>query len=132
MLKFIKNLLNHKSNAIKEESSVNNSITFIVDKDNNLYIYVSAFNLEEEDSKNFADMLHGLCGGQYTQNILNILLDLGKQDAKINKFVNYTIDQWAVMCANKTITNTITPNNSNEPMIKPTVFFKGLINNRHE
>lgn len=132
MLKFIKNLFNSKSNRTKEESSVNNSITFIVDKDNNLYIYVSAFNLEEEDSKNFADMLHGICGGQYTQNILNILLDLGKEDAKINKFINSTIDQWAVVCANKTISNTTLVKNNNEPMIKPTVFFKGLMNNRHE
>lgn len=131
MLKFIKNLLNHKSSDTKEESSANNSITFIIDKDNNLYIYVSAFNLEEKDSKNFADMLHGICGGQYTQNILSILLDLGKEDTKINKFVNSTIDEWATMCGNKAIPNTTSLNN-NEPMIKPTVFFKGLINNRHE
>jgi len=129
---FLKKTINSSSNT-SEIISKNNNITFIVDKDNNLYIYVSTINLDITDSKIFADMLHGICGGKYTQDILSILLGLGKQDTAIENFVKNTIDQWSSVCvANNSINQKDNSSISNEPMIKPTIFFKSMMNNQNE
>lgn len=134
MLQFIKNFFLKKTTTGSDTSEIiskNNNITFIVDKDNNLYVYISAINLDSTDSKIFADMLHGICAGKYTQDILNILLGLGKQDSAIANFVDKTIDQWSMVCsANNSINQK--SKSSNEPMIKPTIFFKSMINNQNE
>lgn len=134
MLSILKNIFGRKKSQQKSVATNSlqdhNAITFLVDKDNNMYIYVSAIELSDTDAKNFANMLHGICGGQYTQDILNILLNLGKEDVHIDQFVNRIVDHWVVSCALSPESN---PKLSDsEPLIKPTIFFKNFMNNRND
>lgn len=130
MLDFFKQIFSKKSDqeSYSDLLSKNNAITFLIDKDNNIFTYVSAVNLSNNDAKQFAEMLHGLCGGLYTQNILQILLGLSKEGDDIKQFIDHTINNWATTCHTKIKDDSV----DDAPVIKPTIFFDKMLNKHEE
>lgn len=121
MISYIKNLLSsfgiNKSRNI-ENFSGNNRLEFIIG-DTEPNIKVSIIDTDDQSARMFADLIHSLVSGYYTNSIHNLLIDLSKQDKDIKEFVTKTLFYYNLLLINKP-----QPRSDNDPVIKPTEFLK--------
>lgn len=108
----------------KNKTENTNAVTFILDDNNEPYIHISITDLNYDKAVHFAKMLFEMNSGLYASSIIDILMQLSKQDDSIRIFVAKIIAGWSLYGdINKEPTHS-----ENEPIIKPTDFVKGLRN----
>lgn len=104
------------------ESLPDNNIQFSIDKNQEAQLKIIVTDTSEAAAEQFADMLFGIMNNEYTENILQILADIGSQDKLANAFVKRVFSHWTMLekvSEEKFIL---------EPEIKPTSFFRGSKN----
>ena len=101
-----------------------NAVTFILDNNNEPYIHVSITDLNYDKATHFAKMLFEMNSGAYVTSIIDILMELSKQDDSIKIFIAKVIAAWSLYGD----LNKQGQLSEGEPVINPTDFMKGLRN----
>lgn len=121
ILKKIKGLF-YKNNENIEIPKTYNNIQFLLDENQDAHVKVIIADTSQNSAEYFADMLYGINNGQYLENILQVLIGMGKQDEAISDFVRGVVYNLSV------IDKLSQDETSLEPQVKPTDFFQGLKN----
>jgi hypothetical protein len=133
MLNFIKNIFynsktkNIQGSDIDDDLDKTNAITILVGANNEPHIHVAVTDLDDEKAIYFARLLFDLNGGKYSSSIVNILTQLSKEDDSIRSFVSKTMSHWSLYIELDKEKHLF---NLEDPIIKPTNFFKGLRNDQ--
>ena len=122
IFKFLKSLFyNNKDNAKLEDyqQSPDNSISFIFDDDNNVFLKISIKDFNQILSIKFGDLLFHMNEGYYAQSMMEIMTEIGSQGPEQFSFVKKAINQWGnkVLEAEK-----LEDENSIKPIISPSEF----------
>lgn len=105
--------------ANKPKASDDNSISFILDKEGNIKIKLLFESNSNESAQNMARFLYELNNGLLSQSIIDLMLELGKENINYRLFVKDTIMLWLQYIS--TDTNISSDDN---PVIKPSEFSK--------
>lgn len=120
MLNFFKKYLNKNNNLETEEK---NTIVFTVTKQGDVFVEYILLDNSNSGAIYLSNLLFELNGGQFTSNLVNLLLKLSKDNKSYDEFVKKTIASWSILIgdhANKT------DESSNEkPIIAPSKFYNG-------
>lgn len=114
----------------KESSAIGgNSITFFIDleKDSEPNVKISITDTTEQGCKKFSELLFDLNSGEYHKSILDLLINMGKQDDQIQKFVETSVLYWSYLLHAKNTEYKYNKTNfwkENKPLIMPTDFNK--------
>jgi len=125
----IKSILNKlcqyqkKKNNIEESLPKHNTVTFWVEA-NQSYAKIYIVDTDPESIDSLAEMLFGINSGEYMTSLLNILIDISKQDPKIKHYVKEVMVAWQDLVDDNTSYGDTT-----EPYIKPTAFSNGIKHN---
>jgi hypothetical protein len=112
IIQYIKHFFKKNDKPI-EETDKTNAITILLEN-TDPYIHISIMNTDKDSVINLAKVLYQLNTGQYATHMMNILLELSKEDAHIALFVSQVMTDWVYQIeAQRTI---------NEPYVKPTAF----------
>ena len=122
IFKFLKSLFyNNKDNAKLEDyqQPSDNSISFIFDDDNNVFLKISIKDFNQILSIKFGDLLFHMNEGYYAQSMMEIMTEIGSQGPEQFSFVKKAINQWGnkVLEAEK-----LEDENSIKPIISPSEF----------
>lgn len=129
----IKNLINRffrKSETNNNQQQGGNAITFFIDleHDSEPNVKISITDTTDEACKKFSELLFDLNSGEYHKSILDLLLNIGKQDEQIQKFVETGILYWSYLLHAKNTEYKYHKTNSSwkeyKPLIMPTDFNK--------
>lgn len=101
-----------------------NAVTFILDDNNEPYIHISITDLNYDKTAHFAKMLFEMNSGAYATSIIDILMELSKQDDSIRIFIAKVIAAWSLYGD----LNKQGQLSEGEPVINPTDFMKGFRN----
>lgn len=113
MISYLKQFWHKKNDKPIKETNKTNAITIFLENADP-YIHISIMNTDKDSVINLAKILYQLNTGQYATHMMNILLDLSKEDAHIALFVSQVMTDWVYQIeAQRTI---------NEPYVKPTAF----------
>lgn len=118
MIKYILDLIYRT-----KKNDLSNYISFIIDPNriNEPNVKISIIDTTNDSCKQFAEMIYSLNAGEYQQSITELLLNMGKQDAKIQKFVETTIVYWEYLMRSRKMSSS---QSINDPLIMPTDFNK--------
>lgn len=112
MFGYIKKLLSkEKKSDIK--SSIN-SITFILDENDQISIKLHISKISYKDIEQFADLLQNIQKDTFQPTILELLIDLSKQSPQLNYFSKTTIERWSKKIYDDII---------HKPLISPSEFY---------
>jgi hypothetical protein len=112
----ILNIFKHK----KKDTPSENSISFILDKEDNVKIKL-LFELNSFlDADRMSQFLYELNSGLLSQSIIDLMLDLGKENSNYQPFIKNTIMLWLQKITENT--NSINIDNQNAPIVKPSNF----------
>ena len=110
----------------KEEESTDNTICFTVDKNNNVKINLLFADNSPAAATNMGKFLHELNSGSMSQSIIDLMIDLGKDNTNYKIFIKNSIMSWFSQIPNTMIHQNI--QEQDKPLIKPSEFntsFKG-------
>lgn len=97
-----------------------NSMCFILDKDNNLKIKL-LFELNSAlDAEHMADFLYELNCGLISQSIIDLMIDLGKENPHYQPFVKNAVMLWLQKITDDTKLNN--QDSLHTPIVKPSNF----------
>lgn len=103
----------------KPKTSDDNSISFFLDKEGNIKIKLLFESNSDESAKNMAQFLYELNTGLLSQSIIDLMLELGKENINYRLFVKDTIMLWL-----QYISTDSSASSDNNPLIKPSEFSK--------
>ena len=115
--------MNILSNIFRKKTTkklTENSISFILDKQDNVKIKL-LFELSSlTDAHNMAQFLYELNSGVMSQSVIDLMVDLGKENPTYQPFIKNTIMLWL----QKITDDTKSTNNDNDstPIVKPSNF----------
>lgn len=114
------------SRSNKKVEDTDNSICFTVDKNNNVKINLMFADNSPAAAVNMGKFLHELNSGSMSQSIIDLMIDLGKDNTNYQIFIKHSIMSWF----NQIPTMTTDQNNQDQdkPLVKPSEFntsFKG-------
>jgi|LakMenE18May11ns_1017448.scaffolds.fasta_scaffold9805417_2 hypothetical protein len=107
-----------KKNNNKE--SEKNSLIFSINRDGDLLIEVVLKENNKNSHEYLGNLLFELNNGNYTQNILDLLLEISKNNPNFAQLVKKTISVWSA----KVLLHTPTVN-EDAPIINPSQFYNG-------
>lgn len=116
----IKKLLNRffKSENVPT-SPEHNTIMIWIGDDGLPYLKIYIVDTKEKSAKNFANMILDTNCGQYFDEMLELLVDISKQDLHINSYIKKVL----LHCRNYSQTNN-SMHIDTEPYVKPTFYNK--------
>lgn len=101
-----------------------NSVSFIIDKDNNPIIQINVQNFENKHVIKFAELLFMINNGQYQKSILDILTEIAVKDPDRASFLGSVIKTWSTYI-DKYIDLDMNSNyTKDKPCISPLAFSK--------
>lgn len=104
----------------RKETLTENSISFILDKDNNVKIKL-LFELNSvADAQNMAQFLYELNCGLMSQPIIDLMIDLGKENPNYQSFIKNTVMLWLQKITDETKLSNL--DDINTPIVKPSNF----------
>lgn len=104
-------------NTNKNKSSVN-SITFTIDHSDNIKVYFAFDDPSPDSPSKVGDFLYHLSNGHYVNYILDILLNISKQQPEHKDYVWSIINAWSL-----NLSSYDAPTETNDqPIIKPSLF----------
>ena len=115
MINFIKSLFN-RNQVLRENIVPNNSLLFFINPSGDPFIKIRIENTEDFSAINFGKLLCLINDGKMQQNILDVLLDISKQNDMSQKFVQKVLLTW------KDENNKEYSELHLNPLIKPTHF----------
>ena len=113
-------LLGIKKQDVLVENNDDNSLSFIVSQTDP---FIKITGTSDTDVVNFASMLYELHNGSYLNSVINLLLDMGKKDKNIALFTKKVLLEWGNLHKSNLLASAST-NDNNEPIVKPTHFYK--------
>jgi hypothetical protein len=93
MINFIKSLFN-RSQELPENIVPNNSLLFSINSSSEPFIKIRIEDVEDSSAINFGKLLCLINDGKMQQNILDVLLDISKQNNISQKFVQKVLLTW--------------------------------------
>lgn len=111
---------NNKEEHKKIKDDVN-SITILLDSNNEPYIHIAISDLDPGKAIHFGKILSELNSGYYVSTMTDILLKLSKEDETIKFFIGKILSSWSLY-------NQLHSSFDNDPIIKPTDFVKSIRN----
>lgn len=120
MIKYITNMFKQKTKDppkdfwIKENE---NSLSVIVDKNNNAVIEVNVQNLSEKNAIKFAETLFLMNTGSYQEQIIKILAELKVSQPDRSDFIERVIQYWSLY-------SDAYAENQDKPCVSPLSFSK--------
>jgi hypothetical protein len=120
----MKNIFNKifkkKDNQLLEK----NSLIFSIDKDGELSIEILLGDNKENSHEYLGNLLFRLNNGNYTKNILNLLLNISDKNPDFANLVKKTISLWSA----KVLAYTPDILNEDAPIVNPSQFYIGKNN----
>jgi hypothetical protein len=104
-------------NANPEKKSVN-SITFTIDDSDNIKVYFVFDDPSPDSTAKVGDFLYHLSNGHYINYILDILLNISKQQPEHRDYIWNIINSWSLNLSNYDSAN---PTND-QPIVRPSLF----------
>lgn len=116
MFNIFKKFISSKPKDISNSDNLN-TISIILEKDKDPYVYIGIQDTSTEAAQILAKTLFDLNKGEYADSMIKILMSISEENNESKMFIAHTISQWSQY--------TKIPNNrNNEPLVKPTDFFK--------
>lgn len=105
---------------------IENKLIFSFDDNGDVRAEIEICDLTPDDALKYADLIHSLSIGLYTQSIIDILTTISKENPSTEEFVKNTLISYSIL--NTFHQSEKLQNNkkydSNVPIMKPTDFYK--------
>jgi len=126
MKNIIKEWFTNSKTKASNKSVTDNTICFTLDEDNEVKINLMFGCNSTEAAENMGQFLYELNSGMISKSIVNLMIELGKDNPNYQIFIRDAILSWFNKLPK---TTTSKENNPDEPLIKPSEFmnagFKG-------
>lgn len=106
-----------------DNNKTENTILFEINQNQDIKIKIDINDSSLDGSQKFGNLLFMLNEGYCTQNILEILTDIAKQNSHQAKFVQDIITVWSARIIESDISTTNTSNQT--PIVSPSQFSTG-------
>lgn len=135
MRNFLKNLFYKQpeeapptKDVLSENTANENSISFVLDKENNIIVRLSLMNMEPGHNyeKEFASLLYIINEGAFAGQIVEILQEVGEQEPSKAPFCSTILTSWADILDKEGVESYDNSMDDDRPIISPLHFSKKL------
>lgn len=114
-------------NVVTENIPNENSISFVLDKENNIIVRLSLMNMEfgHNYEKEFASLLYLINEGTFAGQIVEILQEAGEKEPSKSSFCSTILINWADILEQEDV-ESYNDINDDSPIISPLHFSKKL------